>query len=215
MKNVLMSPQQGWMQSVNHGWAKKVGLAVLSAGLGLALLTPTVSSAGPSAPVTQLEYIQVLVHACGDDGQFSSGATAADFVQWAKNKGMNPTGGWNPDAQLSPDVLAQTLVQLNNINPNKQGGNFRRILEREGINVPDGSVVTRASLFSLVDDSVFQSRMSIQSNTTGSPRKGNNGLGNGEDPPPPGWVKNHPGRQQNDDPASPGHPQNGHGKGRR
>src|SRR5438046_855573 len=86
-------------------------LAVVLALLGLLTVTPLVQ-----AGVTQLAFLQTLVQLSGDSGQFSSSATAQDFVQWAQAKGLNPSGGWNLSGNLSKDQLAQLLVQLLNLN---------------------------------------------------------------------------------------------------
>jgi hypothetical protein len=75
--------------------------------------------------------------------------------------------------------------------------------------------VTRAALAGLVDEFGFQSRTAIiaAANTT---EKGNNGVGNGQDPPPPGWQNPrnpHFGQPGNDGPGTgPGNPGNRGGR---
>jgi hypothetical protein len=161
-----------------------------------------------------LEFLQWMVQLTGDNAQFSADSTSADYVQWARSKGMNPTGGWNPTAALTPEQLAQSLVQLYGLNPRKFGGDYFRILEREGIIIDRTSgEVTRAALAALVDEFGFQSRTAIFARA--STTKGNNGLGNGQDPPPPGWQNPrnpHFGQPQNDQnapPQGPGNPGRG------
>jgi hypothetical protein len=182
-------------------------LALTLVALGLLAVAPIAVQAGG---VTQLAFLQTLAQVTGDGGQFGPGSTAQDYIQWAQAKGMTPAGGWNASATLSKDQLAQLVVQLLNLNPKKGGGDYIRILQREGIDLSgDDSQVTPKSLASLFG-SPFLPRV-----PSGSPAKGNNGVGNGEDPPPPGFLnpKNpHYGGGQNDGPGtSPGNP-NPHNK---
>lgn len=180
---------------------KKVAVLATAAAIVAAALTPlSVQAAGG---VTQLEYLQWLVQLSGDTGQFSANSTGGDYVNWARTKGMNPNGGWKLNGKVSKDVLAQTLAQFLNLNPGKSQ-NYANVLKRLGINISEDP--TRAELASIIDTGI-QPRISLITNP--SPTKGNNGVGNGEDPPPPGWIKNHPGRPQNDGPGSgPGNPGN-------
>ena len=177
-------------------------LALTMAALGLLAVAPIAAQA---KGVTQLAFLQTLAQITGDGGQFGPGATAQDYIQWATAKGMAPSGGWNATANLSKDQLAQLLVQLLNLNPKKGGGDYLRILQREGIDL--GNDVTPQSLASLFGGSVLTPRV-----PSGSPSKGNNGLGNGEDAPPPGWLNPrnpHYGQPQNDGPGhGPGNPGN-------
>jgi hypothetical protein len=146
-----------------------------------------------------MEYLQWMVQVCGEN--LGANATAGDFINWARGKGMNPAGGWQLNAVLTKEVLAQTLVQLFNINPRKQGGDYSRILEREGIVLPSAGEISRQVFVAIVDDPGFGPR--IPSMRDFSPVKGNNGVGNGIDPAPPG---NPP---MNDGPGtSPGNPGN-------
>src|SRR5262249_10509943 len=79
-------------------------------------------------------------------------AGAADYVNWAKSVGISPSAGWEPGANLKKSVLAQTLVQLLNINPNKFNGDLNRILAREGIDLTKvGDDVSKDDLTSLID----------------------------------------------------------------
>lgn len=189
---------------------QKAIIAVCMAGF-LTVFTPAAKA------ITQLEFLQWMVQLTGDNVQFNAASTPADYTQWAISKGMNPTGGWQPGSALTPDQLAQVLVQLYGLNPRKFGGDYFRILEREGITIDRNSgEVTRAALAGLVDEFGFQSRTAIlaRANVT---EKGNNGVGNGEDPPPPGWLNPrnpHFGQPQNDGPGTgPGNPGNRRGRG--
>jgi hypothetical protein len=173
------------LTGVTQGAAKRLGVCAVVAGLLLALCAPVSAKA---ESITQLETLQWLVQVCGDSGQFSSTSTTADLIQWARIKGMNPTGGWQPNAIVTRECLAQILVQLFGINPKKMGADYVRILEREGIIIQAGDV-TRTSLIGVFDDYGFQSRQAVIARADLSPTKGNHGKGNGADPPPRGWTR--------------------------
>jgi hypothetical protein len=190
---------------------QKAIIAVCMAGF-LTVFTPAAKA------ISQLEFLQWMVQLTGDNVQFNAASTPADYSQWAMSKGMNPTGGWQPSSALTPEQLAQVLVQLYGLNPRKFGGDYFRILEREGITIDRSSgEVTRAALAGLVDEFGFQSRTAIIA-AASTTEKGNNGLGNGQDPPPPGWLNPrnpHFGQPQNDGPGNgPGNPGN-RGRGQR
>ena len=185
---------------------QKAIIAICMAGF-LTVFTPSAKA------ISQLEFLQWMVQLTGDNVQFNAASTPADYSQWAMSKGMNPTGGWQPNSALTPEQLAQVLVQLYGLNPRKFGGDYFRILEREGITIDRSSgEVTRAALAGLVDEFGFQSRTAILARANTTEIKGNNGLGNGEDPPPPGWLNPrnpHFGQPQNDGPGhGPGNPGN-------
>lgn len=208
-------------QKVLHGWAATatLGKAVKAAVLAVAMAGFFTISTTTAQAITQLEFLQWMVQLTGDSGQFTTESTSADYVQWARNKGMNPSGGWSPTAALTPEQLAQSLVQLYGLNPRKFGGDYFRILAREGINIDrTATEVSRAALAGLVDEFGFQSRTAILARASTS-QKGNNGLGNGQDPPPPGWLNPrnpHFGQPQNDQNAPPQGPGNpGRGRGHR
>jgi len=197
-------------QKMLHGWiaaarkARTIKFAIAAIGMAgfLAFLTPSANA------ITQLEFLQWMVQMSGENAQFSANSTPASYTQWAVSKGMNVTGGWQPSSTLTPTQLAQALVQLYGLNPHKFGGNYFRILEREGIVIDQSTgEVSRGALAGLIDELGFQNRQAViaRANTT---QKGNNGNGNGEDPPPPGWQnpKNpHFGQPQNDENAGPRH----------
>ena len=157
MKYVNQKQEHG-MVKWSQGWLK---YGILSVGVA-AFLT----LASPSAKaVSQLEYLQWMVQLTGDSASFSGESTAADYVQWAQAKGMDLSGGWSPSAALTPEQLAQALVQLYGLNPRKYGGDFFRTLEREGISIDKNSgEVTRSALAGLVDEFGFQSRTAVVSN---------------------------------------------------
>jgi hypothetical protein len=186
MKSVNRVPLNGFRLADGP---KKLGLYAIAVGLLLLLSCPISAKA---ETITQGECLQWLVQVTGDSGQFSPTSTAADLIQWARVKGMNPNGGWQPNAILTREALAEILVQLFGLNPKKfGGGDYARILAREGIELPTDADISRASLVSVLGELTFQTRIVQTTIGVGSPnRKGNAGKGNGEDPPPPGWNQN-------------------------
>jgi hypothetical protein len=142
------------------GWSKR--LAMLLAAFVLLMGTAMVAQAKDR--VTQLQYLQWLVKVSGDTAQFNNSSKPQDYVQWALAKGMQPNGGWKPTQTLKEDQLAQTLVQLLQLNPNKKNADYEKILKREGIvlqreeNDDDNDKVTQKGLASLFDDIMFKNR---------------------------------------------------------
>src|SRR6266404_5839815 len=123
MKNIQKCSLQG--TKFVHLLSCKLALTVAAVGLFVA-----VPSSVHAKGVTQLAFLQTLAQVTGD--QLGASASVQDVIQWAQAKGMNPSGGWNPTATLTRDQLAQLLVQLLNLNPKKGGGDYLRILQREG-----------------------------------------------------------------------------------
>ncbi len=179
------------MKNVNETTESRGKFATTIAVLGaaalflLALAAPPPASAATTM-MTQLEYLQWMTQLCGET--MGSTATAADYVAWARGKGMNPTGGWQPGSILSKDVLAQTLVQILGVNGRKVGQDYARILERTyGIVLPASSQIGRTDFVPLIDNLMFNSPLVAKAGNPHSPWKGNNGVGNGTlDGPPPG-----------------------------
>ena len=187
-----------------RGWGNIAVAVLLLAGvLGLPVGQPS-SFAGPtSSPVTQIELLQWLVHLRGADASLPSGAKVSDYVQWARSQGIEPQGGWNAGAVLTRADFAQTLAQLFGLSLQNQDA--ARALEREGVALPAEQTVSRSTLVSVVDQFGFQSRTALTARAPTTRTHGNNGVGNGEDPQPPG---NPP---INDGPGTgPGNPGNKH-----
>ena len=115
MKHVIQKALQGRAVILSKGRSLKIGVLVAGLAMGLAMLTPNASA------ITQLEYLKIMVQLCGDGASFSASSAPADFIQWARNKGMNPAGGWNANASLTPAQLAEALVNLYGLNPHKFG----------------------------------------------------------------------------------------------
>ena len=103
--------------------------------------------------MTQHQYILWMANVTGDS--LPAGATGDDLTTWARGKGMNPTGGWQLNAKLSKQVMAQTLVQLLNLAPRKGTFDAVRILEREGIVIQSGADGIRIKDFVAAVDSGF------------------------------------------------------------
>src|SRR5688572_24707096 len=128
IRSVLMKGFAGAAQGVKR-------LTICVAVTGLLTVSAPVSARAES--VTQLEALKWLVQLSGESSQFSANATAADFVQWARVKGMAPAGGWQPSTALSGEALAQILVQYFRISPSKRASDYSLILRREGIIIPE------------------------------------------------------------------------------
>jgi hypothetical protein len=151
MNSVRSVSLKGFICTV-QGVIKRISVYVLATGFVLLVMGPV----SARADLTQLEGLQWLVQVSGDSGQFSGSSTAADYIQWARVKGLNPNGGWQPSAALTRDALAQILVQLLKINPNKLGADYVKILEREGIIIPASGTMDRESLLSVLGDPTFR-----------------------------------------------------------
>src|SRR5437867_394546 len=105
MKNVEKNKNQGSVKTICQGLAKTLGVSVL----GAAFILAPVGTAKADQPVTQLHFLQTLAQLSGDSAQFNASSTPADYVHWAQSKGLNPSGGWQPTANLSKGVLTITL----------------------------------------------------------------------------------------------------------
>ena len=154
MKYVNQKQQHGWGKRA-QGWLK-CGIVSVGVAAFMTLASPAAHA------ISQLEYLQWMVQLTGDSASFSAESSGADYVQWARAKGMDPSGGWAPSSALTSDQLAQSLVQLYGLNSRKYGGDNFKTLEREGINISQGATeVSRSALAGLVDDFGFQSRTAI------------------------------------------------------
>ena len=138
-------------KSFNRLTAKFAAFAV-GAACFAAVLSPSTTRAADGEAATQLKYLQLLVVLTGEAPWFPSGATARDYVQWARNNNMRPTGGWNPDAPITSDIIAQTLSQLLGYNPRRYNGDYYRTLAVQGINVPKLDVVGADWLIPFMDN---------------------------------------------------------------
>src|SRR5262249_42197827 len=133
---------------------RKLGVMATGVACWVAVVMPSNASAASGNAVTQLKFLQALAQLTGDSGLFSAGSKPADYAQWARDRGIDPTGGWQPTAKLSSDVIAQVLVQLYGLNSRRYGGDYYRILEREGIVIEHSASVTGEGLASLLDNPV-------------------------------------------------------------
>lgn len=177
MKLVNQKAVQGCAGKFFKGVGIKLGTAVLGAACYVVAFSPVDVSAGSGAPVSQLKFLQVLAQLTGESGQFSASSKASDYVQWAKNKGLN--GNWQPSAALNSDTVAATLVQLYGLNPKKYAGDVYKVLEREGIIIPKSSVVTSSDLASFIDSAAFANRTGALASVVTSPNKPGNSVGLG------------------------------------
>lgn len=171
------------VQKSKPGWAARFGVIAVGTACCVAAMNPTAAFAAGSS-VTQLKYLQTLAQLSGE--KFPAGTSAADYIQWAKNKNMNLN--WNAKAKLSSDVLAESLVQLYGLNPRKYGGDLYRILEREGIVIERSSSVSNEALAALVDNPVVAQKTLQVAGTETSPVKPGDGNGNGY-----GWYEHQAG----------------------
>jgi len=80
--------------------------------------------------MTQKQYLQRMANLCG---ALSGSAGDAELINWARGKGLSPSGGWDLSAKLTKNVMAQTMVQLLKIDQGKANLDAVGILEREGI----------------------------------------------------------------------------------
>ena len=196
MKSIKNGSLQGWVGNVAHGWRVRIsGLALVGVLFAVAFAATPVRADSDKA-MTQLEFIKWMVQLTGASDQFKAESTPGDYVQWARDNGMSPAGGWKASEGLTREILAMALVQYLNINPKKMGGDYFRILEREGVVIPADAVVTRAGFVSLVDQFGFQS-LAIKSSQTPKSQWHPMPTGTGWGPPPPGqggwahgWGKN-------------------------
>jgi len=195
MQYVNQKAVQGRAGYSLKGIVLKLSTAAVGAVCCLAPLAPTSANA---EPVSQLKYLQILAQLTGDAGQFSAASKPSDYLQWARSK--NLTVAWSPTDVLTSDQVAVSLVQLYGLNPKKFGGDYYKILEREGIVVPKTGTLTGAELSGIIDSSSFASRTGALAALVTSPTKPGNGGGfglgwywhNGLTPPalPPGQIKN-------------------------
>lgn len=154
---------QGRKQSV-HGWIFRIG--VLCVAVACLLIPVTVNAANT---ITQGEFLGWLASATGDSKDLSPSATTADLVAWAQTRGLNPNGGWAPDAVLTKEVLAQTLVQLFSLNPKKYNGDFEKNLLREGIVLPAAKDLTRQNLAEVMDQFGMKGKLDTLAYNSPSP----------------------------------------------
>ena len=204
MNNVVQKSLQGWAGSQVQGWAIRIGVMAVGVACYVAVLSPTTASAGSSS-VSQLKYLQTLAQLTGESGQFSASSKAADYVQWAKNKGIEPVGGWQPAARLSSDALAQSLVQLLGLNARRYEGDYYRTLLRQGISIEKSASVSGEALATLISDPVVNLQIfQVAQSTTSEEKPGNgNGFGFGLGNNPNGIPTLPPPAQAPPNPANP------------
>jgi hypothetical protein len=184
MKTVVQKSLHGCVGHKKQGWNLKLGIAIVSAICLTCTLAVTRASAAPASPISQLQYIQTLAQALGESGQFTASSSAADYVQWAKNHGMNPSAGWAANSPMSSSAVAETLVQLLGLNPNKFNKDYFKNLDSQGIHIDQSAVITHSFVAALLDQPEAGSQIGRLAVTTVSPTKPGNGIGFGL-----GWYK--------------------------
>jgi len=157
-----------------HGWLNKwAGCAfgvVLFVSAGGAV-------ASAQTAMTQKQYLQRMANICGT---LSGSATDADLINWARGKGLSPTGGWNLGANLTKDVMAQTMVQLLKLDPGKGNRDPVGILDREGIVIGTrGGYVTADNFTRVINGSIECGKPGRGGD--GEDHDGHNGGGRGDD----------------------------------
>ena len=140
------------LQKSFKGLTAKLAAFAVGAACYAAVLSPSAVSAAEGESATQLKYLQLMVVLTGEAPWFPAGATSRDYVQWARNNGMRPTGGWNPEDPITNDVIAQTLVQLLGYSRRDYGGDFYRTLAVHGINLQKMEVVSNSWLVEFIDN---------------------------------------------------------------
>ena len=135
------------VQERGYGKGYIVRLAALM--LGAVFFLSAAASSAKANTMTQLDYLQFLVALSKDS--LGPNPTPQDYVNWARARGLNPDGGWQPDAKLHKNVVAQTVAQLLNIVPRKKVGNYIALLAQNGINVPNGNQISRTDLADFID----------------------------------------------------------------
>ena len=175
MQDVIQKAVQGSAGYSLKGLVLKLSTAAVGAVCCLAPLAPM--NAGAADNVSQLKFLQILAQLTGEADQFTATSKPSDYIQWAKSKSLTVT--WAPTDTLTSDQVAVTLVQLYGLNPRKYGGDYYKILEREGITVPQTGVVSGADLSAIIDSSAFASRTGALAVVAQSPAKPGNGQGFG------------------------------------
>jgi hypothetical protein len=117
--------------------------------LGAVFFLSAAASTAKANTMTQLEYLQFLVALSGED--LGPNPTPQDYVNWALSRGLRPDGGWQPEAQLAKQVVAQTVAQMLNIIPRKNVGNYVALLAQNGVHVPNANLIDRTDLTDFID----------------------------------------------------------------
>jgi len=135
---------------IGNGFLKRWVGCVLGVVLFLSA-AGSVAVAQSSSAMTQKQYLLWMANVCGD--RLGSSAGEQDLINWARGKGMNPTGGRQLGAKLTKDAMAQTIVQLLNLAPRKGTFDAVRILEREGIFInSQNGLITLKIFVRFIDD---------------------------------------------------------------
>lgn len=150
MKSVVQKSPNVWGGKSFQGLISKIMTVALGIACYAAVFSPKSASAQESA--TQLKYLQLMVVLTGEAPWFPANATPDVYIQWARNNGMRPTGGWVTDAPITTDIMAETLVQLLGYNARKYNGDYYRTLAVHGINLQKTDLVSNEWITLFIDN---------------------------------------------------------------
>lgn len=71
-----------------------------------------VAGKGKGGRPTQGETAKTLAMMLGLEGEVEGDGSALDYINFWRGHGINPLGGWDPNAETTDEVLAELLVQL-------------------------------------------------------------------------------------------------------
>jgi len=111
--------------------------------------------ASAQTAMTQKQYLQRLATICG---ALPGSATDVELINWARGKGVTPSGGWNLAAPLTKDAMAQTMVQLLKLDAGKRNLDPTGILQREGIVISTRAGYVTADNFTRVINALGECR---------------------------------------------------------
>jgi hypothetical protein len=127
---------------------------------------PVLAGDKPAASMSQAQYLELLAKATADTASLPENAATADYVKWAVQQGIQPDGGWKPNAPLTRDVFAQTLAQVYGVTGQKDPA---RELEKVGVVIPSSKALTAKQVGQVFYDFGFQSPTALASSNPGTP----------------------------------------------
>jgi hypothetical protein len=116
--------------------------------------------------LTQAQYLELLATASAGKSALPARPSLAAYMKWAADRGIQPDGGWKPDAQLTRDVYAQTLAQLYGVRVTTDPA---RALKDVGVIVPSAATVTRAAVLRELNDFGFESQTALAARHPATP----------------------------------------------
>jgi hypothetical protein len=67
---------------------------------------------GKGGKPTQGETAKTLARMLGLEGEIEGDGSVLDYINFWRGHGVNPLGGWDPNAEMTDEVLAELLVQV-------------------------------------------------------------------------------------------------------